>query len=220
MNVMIVGGGKTGVYVAKLLLANHCSVKVMESRSTVLAKLKEELAPECICEGSGTDPNVLEKNGINAVDVMVCATGEDETNLVAATIGKFEFNVPRIIARVNNPRNAWMFNAGMGVDVSVNQADLIGHMIMEGIDMQDMVTLLKLERGNESIVQIHVSDRSTAAGKKIRELAIPEHSILISIMRGRENFIPRGDTEIKAGDDVLALADEQTQAALNRIFHS
>jgi trk system potassium uptake protein TrkA len=220
MNVIIVGGGKTGVYVANLLRANHCRVTVMESRSSVLSKLKQEIPAECIFEGSGTDPNLLEKAGISSTDVLVCATGADETNLVAATIAKFEFNVPRVIARVNNPRNAWMFNSGMGVDVTVNQADLIGHIILEGIDIRDMVTLLKLERGNASIVQIHVSDASAANGRPIRDLAIPDNAIIITVLRGQENFIPRGDTVIQAGDDLLALADEPTQALLSEVFHS
>jgi trk system potassium uptake protein TrkA len=220
MNVIIIGGGQTGVYVANLLLANHCRVKVMESRRSVLTKLKDEIPADCIYEGSGTDPNVLEAAGINTCDVLVCATGADETNLVASTIGKFEFNVPRVIARVNNPHNAWMFNAGMGVDVTVNQADLMGHIILEGIDMRDMTTLLKLERGNSSIVQIHVSDTSSVNGKQIKELAIPEEAIIISIMRGTENIVAKGDTVIHAGDELLALADETTQPKLNKIFHS
>ena len=220
MNVIIVGGGKTGVYVANLLLANHCRVKVMESRGSVLTKLKDELPSDCIFEGSGTDPNMLEAAGINTTDVLVCATGADETNLVASTIGKFEFNVPRVIARVNNPHNAWMFNAGMGVDVTVNQADLIGHIILEGIDMRDMTTLLKLERGNASIVQIHVSETSSVNGKQIKDLDIPSSAIIITIMRGTETIVTKGDTVIHAGDDLLALADEVTQPKLNKIFHS
>ena len=217
---IIVGGGKTGVYVANLLLANHCRVKVMESRGSVLTKLKDELPSDCIFEGSGTDPNMLEAAGINTTDVLVCATGADETNLVASTIGKFEFNVPRVIARVNNPHNAWMFNAGMGVDVTVNQADLIGHIILEGIDMRDMTTLLKLERGNASIVQIHVSETSSVNGKQIKELNIPSNAIIITIMRGSETIVTKGDTVIHAGDDLLAMADEPTQSKLNQIFHS
>ena len=220
MNVIIVGGGKTGVYVANLLLANHCRVKVMESRRSVLEKVKEELPADCVFDGSGTDPNMMEAAGINTCDVLVCATGADEVNLVASTIGKFEFNVPRVIARVNNPHNAWMFNAGMGVDVSINQADLIGHIILEGIDMRDMTTLLKLERGNASIVQIHVSETSSVNGRQIKDLEIPENAIIIALMRGDENFITKGDTVIHAGDDLLALADEVTQPNLNKIFHS
>ena len=163
---------------------------------------------------------MLEAAGINTTDVLVCATGADETNLVASTIGKFEFNVPRVIARVNNPHNAWMFNAGMGVDVTVNQADLIGHIILEGIDMRDMTTLLKLERGNASIVQIHVSETSSVNGKQIKELNIPSNAIIITIMRGSETIVTKGDTVIHAGDDLLAMADEPTQSKLNQIFHS
>lgn len=131
MKVIIIGGGQVGAYIAKLLLKNHCSVKVIENRSNVFAKIKQDLPKENIVFGSGTDPNILEACGIAGTDVVVAVTGADETNLVASTIAKFEFNVPRVIARINNPKNAWMFDSSMGVDFSLNQADTIAHLVIE-----------------------------------------------------------------------------------------
>lgn len=218
MNVIIVGGGQTGVYLAKLLIKNNCSVKVLESRGKVFKKLKEDLPAQYIVNGSGTNPTLLESVGIAATDVFVSVTGEDEINLVASTIAKFEFGVPRIIARVNNPKNAWMFNAGMGVDMSINQADLLTHLIVEGIDMKNMMTLMKINRGGASIVQLHVADNAPAAGKKIKDLDIPSKAVIISVFRGEDSFIPRGDSLIMSGDDILALADESTEMSLSRIF--
>lgn len=219
MKAIIIGGGQVGSYIASLL-KDKCELKIVEQRESILAKLKNELPPDMLVCGSGTDLNVLESAGIAETDVVAAVTGEDETNLVASTIAKFEFNVPRVIARVNNPHNAWMFNAGMGVDISINQADLMGHIILEGIDMKDMTTLLKLERGNASIVQIHVSETSSVNGKRIKDLEIPSSAIIITIMRGEETIVTKGDTVIHAGDDLLALADEVTQPKLNKIFHS
>lgn len=211
MNVIIVGGGYTGVYLAKLLLDNHCSVKVIENRNKVFQKLQQDLPEEYIVKGSGTDPSVLESVGIAAADVFVSITDKDEINLVASTIAKFEFGVPRVIARINNPKNSWLFTSSMGVDIGVNQADLMAHLIIEGIDMKNMMTLLKINRGKASIIQFHVGSQSKAAGKRIRELDIPNTAIIISIFRGKENFIPRGDTVINDGDDVLALGQHRTK---------
>ena len=220
MNVIIVGGGFTGVYLAKLLIENHCSVKVLENRAKVFEKLQQDLSTEYIVNGSGTDPDMLESVGISAADVFVSVTDEDEVNLVASTIAKFEFGVPRVIARVNNPKNAWMFNASMGVDNGINQADLMAHLIIEGIDMKNMMTLLRINRGGASIIQVRVAAGARAAGKRIRELTIPEKAVIISLFRGEESFIPRGDTVIQEGDDVLALADGEAQAVLEGLFVS
>ena len=220
MNVIIVGGGFTGVYLAKLLLENHCSVKVLENRAKVFAKLQKDLPAVNIVNGSGTDPDMLESVGVSAADVFVSVTDTDEVNLVASTIAKFEFGVPRVIARVNNPKNAWMFNATMGVDSCVNQADLMAHLIIEGIDMKNMMTLLKVNRGDASIIQVRVAEGCQAAGKHIRDLSIPAKAVIIALFRGEESIIPRGDTMVQAGDDVLALADESAQAVLESLFVS
>jgi trk system potassium uptake protein TrkA len=220
MNVIIIGGGYTGVYLANLLLENHCSVKIVESRKSVLAKLQKDIPSEYIVNGSGTDPNLLESIGISAADVFVSVTAKDEVNLVASTIAKFEFGVPNVIARINNPKNAWLFNPTMGVDSGVNQADLMAHLILEGIDMKNMMTLLKINRGDTSIIQVRVASNAKAAGKHIRELSIPEKAIIISVLRGEKSFIPRGDTVIQAGDDVLALVDKQAQTILEGLFVS
>ena len=106
MKVIIIGGGQVGAYIAKLLLNDNCSVKVIENREIVVEKLKKILPLDTIVLGSGTDPNILESCGIAEADVVATVTGADETNLVASTIAKFEFDVPRVIARVNNPQNA------------------------------------------------------------------------------------------------------------------
>lgn len=220
MNVFIIGGGQTGAYIANLLLQNHCSVKVLENREKVFQKLKNDLPEEYIVYGSGTDPDVLESVGIAAADVVVAVTGADEINLVASTIAKFEFSVPRVIARVNNPKNAWMFNAGMGVDIGINQADLMAHLVIERIDLKNIMTLLKMNRGDYSIVQVHVGAQSQAAGKQIKDLVIPAGAVLIAVFRGEETIIPRGDTAVQEGDNVLALADEKAQEAINKLFGS
>lgn len=220
MKVIIIGGGKVGAYIANLLLNNNCSVKVIENRENVLEKLKKEIPEEVIVYGSGTDPEILESAGIADTDVVAAVTGADETNLVASTIAKFEFGVPRVIARVNNPQNTWLFNSGMGVDVGLNQADLMAHIVVEEMDLKNMLTLMKLNRGDYSIVQIKVDNQSETANKALKDLEIPAKAVLIAIFRGQEVIIPRGDTVINAGDNILALADKDAQIKMNALFGS
>ena len=220
MNVIIIGGGHTGAYIAKLLLENGCSVKVIENRESVFRKLQEDLKPQHIILGSGTDPETMESAGVAAADVLVAVSGTDEINLVASTIAKYEFGVPRVIARVNNPKNAWLFDAGMGVDVAINQAGLMARLILEGIDIKNMMTLLMLNRGDGSIIQMHVDEKSEAVGCRVRDLAIPDKAVMIEIFRGDNSVIPRGETVIMAGDDILALAGEREQAELSNLFSS
>ena len=220
MKVIIIGGGQVGAYIANILLKNNCSVKVIEHREAVLAKLKKDLPTDAIVFGNGTDPNILESAGIAQVDVVAAVTGEDETNLVASTIAKFEFGVSRVIARVNNPKNAWLFNSGMGVDVGLNQADFMAHLVIEEIDFKNMLTLLKINRSHYSIIQVRVDNQSEAVQKAVKELVIPENAVLIAITRGKDTIIPRGNTIIYGGDNILALADENTQITINELFGS
>ncbi len=220
MKVIIIGGGHVGAYIADILLKNDCSVKVIENREPVFAMLKTELPLDNIVFGSGTDPNVLELAGIADVDVVAAVTGADETNVVASTIAKFEFDVPRVIARVNNPKNAWMFNSNMGIDVGLNEADLMAHLVVEEMALKNIMTLLKINRGEYSIVQVTVDAQSEAVNKAIKELSIPVNAVLIAISRGKDTIIPRGDTVIYEGDSILALANEKAQGTINEIFSS
>ena len=203
--VLVVGGGKVGTYLASLLLADGHSVTVIEGRSEEFPRLQQNLPAEVHVQGNGTDPLVLEAAGIRQADVVAAVSRADETNLVITSLARFEFNVPRTIARVNNPKNAWLFTPEMGVDVALNQADLMAHLIAEEMSLGDMMTLLKLRRGQYSIVENRVNPRAVAAGKPIRELDLPHECVLTAIFRGGELIIPRGETILQPDDEVLAL---------------
>ncbi len=218
MKVIIIGGGQVGAYIAGILMKNKCEVKIIENRLHIYAKLLDDIPIESVIFGDGTDPNILESCGIADTDVVACVSGNDETNLVASTIAKFEFGVPRVIARVNNPRNSWLFDSGMGVDVGLNQADLMAHLVVEEMDFKNMLTLMKLNRGDYSIVQVNVDAFSTASTKKVMDLTIPAKAVLIAITRNTEMILPHGDTVVMAGDTILALADKESQLCLNKIF--
>src|SRR5512136_3258821 len=144
MFVIIVGGGKTGSNAAELLLKEKHRVAVVDHRPEIIERLRQELPPECVVEGDGSLPSVLEQAGVSEANVVAAVTGEDEANLVVCMLARFEFSVPRIIARVNNPKNAWLFSAEMGVDVALNEPDLMAHLVAEEMSLGDMITLLKL----------------------------------------------------------------------------
>lgn len=129
MKVIIVGGGKVGTSLALLLLEKGYNVKVVEAAREKVSRLQQDLPADVVVLGNGTDPVVLEAAGILGVNVVAATTGQDETNLVVTNLARFVFNVPRVVARVNNPKNAWMFTPMMGVDVAVNQADLMASLI-------------------------------------------------------------------------------------------
>ncbi|MFT4007899.1 MAG: TrkA family potassium uptake protein [Lacrimispora sp.] len=218
MKVIVIGGGQVGSYLASLLISNGHEVKVVEHREKVFAKLEKEFPKEMLLFGNGSDPAVLEKAGINEAQAAAAVTGADEVNLVVSTLAKMEFAVPRVIARVNNPKNKWLFNPTMGVDVGVNQADIMGHFVMEEMDLKSMFTLFKLNRGDYSIVQINVSENAPAEEKLVKNLAIPQKTVLIAINRQSKTIIPKGDTKIMAGDEILLLTDDDSRKVLNDMF--
>lgn len=214
MNVIIVGGGKVGSHVASLLLAGGHHVRVVEERRTALQRLQTEIPPEIILIGSGTDPAMLEQAGIHQAHVLAAVTGNDEVNLVAASLARFEFNVPRIIGRVNNPKNAWLFTPQMGIDVALDQSDLMAHLVTEEMSLGDMMTLLKFRKGQYSLVEEKVHPQSAVAGKHLRELHLPPECVLVAILRRTGMIIPNGDTVLQPADEVLALAHASSLAQL------
>jgi trk system potassium uptake protein TrkA len=218
MNVIIVGGGRVGEYIADILIKNSCSVKLIENRDFIIKKLQKNIPPEHIILGNGSDPIVLEAAGIQKADVVAAVTGEDETNLVVATIAKFEFDVPRTIARVNNPKNAWLFTADMGVDIGLNAADLLAHLVVDEIGFNNTLTLMKMSRGNYSIIEVKVDGRSECANKPIKDLGIPDTAVIIAVYRGNEVIIPRGDTIVHGDDIILAFANRDSQVLINSKF--
>ncbi len=205
MFVIIVGGGNTGSYLAKLLLDAGHIVKVVEERPLVLEKMEGEIPSESILVGDGSSPQVLEFAGVLQANVLAAVTGSDETNLVVTSLARFEFNVPRVIARLNNPKNAWLFTPEMGVDVALNQADILARLVAEEMSLGDMMTLLKLRKGEYSLIEEKVHPLSLAVNKNIRNLQIPDECVLVAIIRKNKLFIPHGDTLLQPADEVLAL---------------
>jgi trk system potassium uptake protein TrkA len=218
MFVIIVGGGNTGSQLAAQLLSQGHQVKLIEDRLAVLQRLREELPHEVVVEGDGSSPSILETAGIEHAQVLAAVTGEDETNLVVTTLARFEFNVPRIIGRVNNPKNAWLFNPEMGVDVALNQTDILAKLIAEEMSLGDMMTLLKLRKGEYSIVEEKVHPAAVVAGKSLREIQLPPSCVFVAVIRKGQLIIPTGNTVLQAIDEVIALVHASQAAKLAELL--
>jgi trk system potassium uptake protein TrkA len=216
MQVIIVGGGKMGTHLASLLLAEQHRVKVIEVREEEVRHLHDDLPVGTVVPGSGTDPATLESAGIRDADVMAAVTGRDETNLVATSLARFEFGVPRTIARVKDPKNGWMFTQVLGVDVALSQANVMAHLIAEEMSLGNMMTLLKLSKGQFSLVEEKVHPAAPAAGRKVADLHLPAECLLAGVIRDGRLIIPHGNTVLQPGDEVLAVvhASQTAQLAL------
>jgi trk system potassium uptake protein TrkA len=218
MYVIIVGGGRTGSYLASLLYAQGHKVRIVEHRADVLANIHHELPTEIVYEGDGTDPEVLEALDIQHAHVLAAVGSEDADNLVAASLARHHYGVKRVIGRVNNPRNAWLFTPEFGVDVALNQADIMAKLIEEEMSLGDMIIMLKLRRGKFSLVEEKIFPGAYAAGIAVKDLNLPPNCIISGIIRRGEIVIPRGVTTLEEGDEILALVDDVAQEQLGRIL--
>ena len=208
MKVLIAGGGRTGAQLARFLINQNHDVTIVEDRKEVLSRIHRELPTEMIVEGNPISPLILEVAGIQNADVMAAVTTSDETNLVLCYIARKRYNVRRTIARVNNPRDAWLFTEQFHVDVAVNQSEILARLIEEEMSMGDMMTLLKLRRGNYSLVEEKVPPRAKVLGVELRNMDL-SHCVIAAIIRHGEMVMPRGVTTFEVGDEVLAVADPQ-----------
>jgi len=218
MNVMIVGGGKVGEYLTDYLLKTGHRVKLIENHRDDYAHLIKDFPKDVVVLGNGTDPDLLEASGIRKMDVVAAVTGIDEVNLVITSLARFEFEVPRIIARVNHPKNAWMFTREMGVDAALNQADLIATMIAEEMSLGDMILIHKLRKGQFSLVEEKVAPGSVANGKSIKDLQLPPECIFTAVIREGEMLVPHGSLILQECDEVIAVVHSSKMQALAKVL--
>ena len=212
--VVIVGGGAVGTHLASLLLAGGHQVTVIEVQREELPRLQRELSTNVVTFGNGTDPAVLEAAGVRQAHVVAAVTGTDETNLVITSLARFAFHVPRTLARVHTPKHAWMFTPAMGVDVALNQADVLAHLIAEEMSLGEMMTLLKLRKGQYALVEEQVHPRAPAVSAALRDLPLPSECAVAAIIRSGQLLIPRADLVLQPADEVLAVVHASQAAQL------
>jgi trk system potassium uptake protein TrkA len=220
MFVLIAGGGRTGARLASLLMNEKYKVRVIENRRDILAHLHQDLPTEVIYEGNAIDPNVLEQTGIREAQVLAAVTTSDSVNLVLCFLAKTMFNVPRTIARVNNPNNARLFNEKFHIDIALNQADVLAHLIQEEMSLGDMMTLFKIRRGRYSVVEEKVPPGAKVIGIQLKDLGLAKHCLIAAIIRDGVMTLPRGDSTLQENDEIIAVASvEGTQILADLLAH-
>jgi trk system potassium uptake protein len=217
MYVLIAGGGKVGANVARLLLRANHEVTMIEQRPDRFARLEEEFE-HIVQRGDATELHVLERAGIKRPpDLVLAATGDDEDNLIICQLAKEKYGVPKVIARVNDPRNQAHFDL-LGISPTVCATSNILALVEHEVPEHDLIHLLELRRENLEIVEVQIADNSPVAGKRVESLRLPDGARLISVMRGAESEIAVGSTELRAGDQVLAILQPGKEDELRRVL--
>ena len=225
MKVAIAGGGNVGQFIANdLAVAGH-EVLILEQDPGVVNRSAPTLSGPRGDGGSiewrtvdACEVTSLREADIASVDVVVAATGDDEDNLVISLLAKQEFAVPRVVARVNHPKNEWLFNENWGVDVSVSTPHLILALTEEALSVGSLVRLLQLEKGKARLVEVTLAEDSPVIGPSIRELNVPRDSTFVAVLREDHVVVPRGDTVFEAGDEVIALVTPDSEDEIRRML--
>jgi len=214
--IIIVGGGKVGWNLARELLDKGNEVTLIESNRNRYLAIEQELE-HSVQYGDASELWVLERAGVSRADLVIAVTGDDEDNMLICQVAKEKYLVDRIVARVNNPRNRQWFEL-LGVKPYVSATDLILRVLEHEVPEYGLVHLLDLPEERLEIIEILLADDSRVAGKKVGDLTMPEGSLLISVLRGGEGFVPTPDTQLEAGDEVLAVLDPGLEEELKTFF--
>ena len=214
MRVVIAGAGAVGRHLAADLAERGHKVMLIEQDPDVIEKAEEWAEGVDLLLGDACEPWVLEKADLRTADVVVAATGDDEDNLVTSLLAKQEFGVPRVLARVNHPRNEWLFNEQWGVDASVSPPHILTSMVEEAVTVGDLVRLLRLEGGKVALVEVTLPEDAPNVGRPLYELRLPPDCAVVALLREGHVVIPQPETVVVAGDEILALSSGVSEAAL------
>ena len=212
MYIVIVGGGKVGFYLAKELVEANHEVLIIERNAAKCAEIQEELG-EIVMRGDGCEAAIQEQAGSGRADLFLAVTGEDEDNLVASQVAKHVFNVPRAVARINNPKNEQIFRK-LGIDSTVSATTAIMSHIEQELPTHPLISLMTLRRGFE-IVEIKIPGTSAIVGKSIREVLLPHQSLIWGIVDAEGNpRAPTPETIVRADDEIVAVTLKESEEAL------
>lgn len=203
MRIVIIGAGSVGRYMADRLAVGGNEVSLIDSDAKALDRVGRSEVDRVL--GDGCELATLERAGLDRTDVVAAVTGDDEDNLVVALLAKQEFAVPRVVARVNNPNNEWMFNDMWGVDVSVSTPHLLTALVEEAVSVGSFVRIMALENGKAQLAEVTLADGSPAVGRTISSLGLPRDTAVVAIVRQGHTVIPREDLPLQQGDEVMVL---------------
>ncbi len=202
--IIITGGGRVGYYLAKTLHEDNYQVVLIESDKSICKELADSLDIPVIW-GDGTCSDVLEKADIKGADVFVAVTGRDENNLIACQIAKRLFNIPKTVAKANNPKNVNNIRK-LGADIVISATESIIELLERQVDQSSIKELIPLNDGKAAVYQIELPENFLYSGREIADISFPESCNIVSVTRDNELIIPRGKTRLFAGDDLLIVA--------------
>jgi trk system potassium uptake protein TrkA len=211
MRVAIAGAGNVGQFIAADLLAAGHQVTMLEKDPAVIESARNSLEEAEWFPFDACEVLSLVMAGISHADVMVAATGDDEDNLVISLLAKQEFAVPRVVARVNNPKNHGLFNEAWGVDVAVSTPHILRSLVEEAVTVGNMVRLMQFEQGQVSLHEVRLAEGSPSIGKTVRDLRLPVDAALVAVVREGHVLVPKEDTVFAVGDEVLAVTSEGSE---------
>jgi trk system potassium uptake protein TrkA len=220
VKVVIVGGGNVGTFIAEELTRAGHELTIVEIDADRVARAERSGEPVGArwVQGDACEVDNLRKVGLDEVDVLAAVTGDDKVNLVVSLLTKQEFAVPRVIARVNNPKNDWMFNENWGVDVSVSTPHLLTSLVEEAVSVGTLVRLLSFEKGRASLIEVTLAQDAKAANQEIVALDFPRDSTIVAVLREERVIFPRGDTRLLPGDEVLVLVTPDSEPLVQSIL--
>jgi len=216
MKIAIAGAGNVGRSIARELIENGHHVLLIDRDPKAL---KMESVPNAewlmadVCEISSLDNAKLD-----TCQVLIAATGDDKVNLVASLLAKTEYGVPRVVARVNHPKNEWMFDSSWGVDVSVSTPRIISAIVEEAVSVGDVVRLFSLQKGEASLVEITLPEEAKCLGRTVEEVKLPENASLAAIVRDGQVITPHAHDVYSAGDELLFVATAAAEELLKSSF--
>ncbi|TMK67928.1 MAG: TrkA family potassium uptake protein [Actinobacteria bacterium] len=217
MRVAIAGAGAVGLYIADDLKNAGHDVLIIEQEPTVKERSDSTEGIEWFI-ADACEVSSLRDAGLEGCDVVVAATGDDEDNLVISLLAKQEFAVPRVIARVNHPKNEWLFNENWGVDMSVSTPHLITALVEEAVTVGRLVRILQFEGGQARLVEVTLAKDSPAIDRSIADIDVPRNATIVAVVREQHVVMPRGDTVFETGDEVLAMVTPESEEEVRRLL--
>ncbi|AIJ24868.1 MULTISPECIES: potassium channel family protein [Amycolatopsis] len=209
MRVAIAGAGAVGRSIAKELIDGGHQVMLIERQAGQFEPDTVEQADWVL--GDACEVSTLEDSGIERCDVVIAATGDDKVNLVVSLLAKTEFAVRRVVARVNNPANEWLYTDAWGVDVAVSTPRILAAMVEEAVSVGDLVRLLTFRQGQANLVELTLPDQTPLAGRPVSDLALPRDAALVTILRGDRVIVPQPEDPLEPGDELLFVANAEVE---------
>ena len=216
MRVAIAGAGKVGRAIARELLSNNHQVLLIDRDS---AKARPDVVPGAqVLLGDTCEIAVLDDADLPSCQVLIAATGDDKVNLVVSLLAKTEYGVPRVVARVNHPKNEWMFDESWGVDVAVSTPRMMSALVEEAVTVGDLVRLFTFRQGNANLVELTLSATSAVVGSRVAEVQFPTDTALVAIIRDTRVISPSPDDSLESGDELLFVASPDQEQALEDLL--